>query len=154
MENWEFHLQSIFSAEKYSIDMVRDYGEILCLRFTLFSNKIDDFEYSRAKAHLSELIPYCKAPQNQYRVYVVSGLEQFSLAWITDSYGKVNDFINKIKQDIQWSELLPIEKLEPNLVSSLYIFQDDKIILCEHLYPYQLAWILDMLYDENLIKYI
>ena len=150
MKDWRSLLSQNFEAKEYSIDMVRDYTEIICRRLSSFNN-IDKIEKLRAEKTVKEMASCCKAPVNKNRMYIVSGIQFMSFAWTNIHDNSIKLLKAKLKSELCVCEVMPIDKIEPNLISSIYIFEDDQIVLCEHIYPYHLAITLDSLRDHNLI---
>lgn len=150
-DGWKTILNSQFHCSEYHIDMVRDFCEIVCTNLALFQEKRDEFETDRANKAIRSLTAYSKPPVHRYRVYLVSGLQSFSCAWITDSNKEFSKFMAAVQNEFSQCEIMPINNLDPNLVSTMFIFENTDIICAEHIYPYHLAWLLEKLSKVNLI---
>ena len=149
-DKWIELLKLQFNAKQYHIDMVRDFCEIVVRNLTLFDN--DEFETEIAKEDVRLLAGYCKLPLHRYRIYLVSGIRFFSAAWLTNSTDDFAKFRKSVENEFSSCELMQIEGLDPNLVTTLFIFENDKITLAEHMYPSHLAWLLEKLSKVNLIR--
>ncbi len=152
-EKWIELLEKQFYAKSYHRDMVWDFCNILSTKLLTFQNNVDDFEKNRAKEALRPLIPYSKAPTARYRMYIVSGVQFFSFAWVGMKYEDFERINKLLKQELGLCERMPSESLEPNLVSTVYLLNDKDFVIAEDIYPSHLAWLLISLSKNNLINF-
>lgn len=152
MNVWKTILCNNFLCNNYSIDMVRDYSEIICTRLMLFSGRIEEIEENRAHTTVKSLIPHCKQIHNRNRMYIVSGIQYLSFACTEISDMSAEKILLKLKSEFEMCDIMPIDQLEPNLVSAIYIFRDESLIFCENIYPAHLASLLNSLQSYNQIK--
>lgn len=150
-DGWKTILNSQFHCSEYHIDMVRDFCDIVCNNLLLFGDAAETIEINKARNALNRLLPYIKAPVHCYRVYLVSGLQFFSAAWITNSNKEFSKFMTAIQNEFSQCKIMPISDLDPNLVSTMFVFDKTEIVCAEHLYPSHLAWLLEKLSKVNLI---
>ena len=151
-DGWEIILNSQFHCKEFHIDMVRDFCDIVCNNLLLFGDTVETIEIDKARNTINKLLPYIKAPVHRFRVYLVSGINFFSAAWITDSYEKFSKFIKPVKSEISEYEVISVENVDPNLISTLFVYNGNKLLCAEHIYPSHLAWLLEKLSDVNLIR--
>ncbi len=151
-EEWELILEKMFPAKRYERDMIWDMCTIICDRLAFFNN-IDDFERDRAKDYLKSIVSYSKRPTNEYRMYIVSGIQFVSFAWLNINSEIFEQLFKAMKYEFILYDEMPSKSLDPNLVSTVYLFKDEKIIFSEDIYPSHLAWLTLGLSKFNLIKH-
>lgn len=152
-EEWKLILEDMFPAKLYERDMVWDMCAILSNKLMFFHRNIDEFESARAEDYLRNLVPYSKKPTSEYRMYIVSGIQFISFAWINISSENFERVLNVMKNEFKLCEIMPSESLEPNLVSTIYLFKGEEIVFSEDIYPSHLAWLTQGLSKFNLIKH-
>lgn len=146
-------LKTLFHAKKYSTDMAYDMAAMISKRLIQLRANADAFEFNRAEEHLRELIPYYIQPTAANRLYIITGLECMSLACISLSDYTIEGIIKDLKVDILSSDPFPLQEVEPNFVSTLYIFRGSKIEFEYNCYPADLACLVKCLNSENVIQY-
>lgn len=151
-EKWELILEKMFPAKRYERDMIWDMCTILTDRLTFFNN-IDEFECDRAKDYLKSIVSYSKKPVNKYRMYIVSGIQFVSFAWLNIDSEVFERLFNTMKYEFIVYDEMPSKSLDPNLVSTVYLFKGEEMIFSEDVYPSHLAWLMLGLFKFNLIKY-
>lgn len=151
-DRWLDLIKLQFHAKEYYFDMVRDFCDIVAANLVLFGDDKDEFETERAKKAIKLMADCNVAPTHHYRIYLVSGIQFFSAAWVTDSTQDYNSFIKAVENEFSLCERMQTKGLDPNLVTTLYVFEKEKIVLAEHMYPSHLAWLLEKLSKVNLIR--
>jgi len=150
--------EKLFPATKHSYDILVDLFEIIVGRLSLFEENIDQFEKNRAEEYLSEMkkvILFSLKPECEYlyRLYIISGIQFVSLCCVDLSEKNINRIIGDLEMEFSLCDEFPIDSLEPNAVSTLYIFKNREIILYEHMFPSHLAFIINELTSKNIVNY-
>ncbi len=151
-EKWELILERMFPAKRYERDMIWDMCTILSDRLTFFNN-IDEFECDRAKDYLKSIVSYSKKPVNKYRMYIVSGIQFVSFAWLNINPEAFEQLFNTMKCEFALCDEMPSNSLDPNLVSTVYLLKGEEIIFSEDIYPSHLTWLALGLSKFNLINH-
>lgn len=151
-ENWIYALETLFTAKKYTRDMIWDFCSILSMNIMSFQDEVDEFEKNRAEEYLREIVAYSKKPQSRYRMYIVCGIQYVAFAWTEIQAEVLQEVRQAIEYEFGMCEMMNITGLDPNLISTLYLFEGDDIVLMEHMYPTHLAWLLQSLSKYNLVK--
>ena len=152
-EEWVYFLKSEFDSKKYERDMVWDFCEILSHRLSFFIKNIDEYEQSRAENSLKNLLPFSKKPVTKYRMYIFSGIQFVSFAWIDIDSEIFSKVYTALKSEFELCNMMPAQLLDPNLVSTVYLLDGEDTALIEHIYPSHLTWLLQSLSKFNLIKH-
>ena len=150
--------EKLFPSTKHSYDILVDLFEIIVRRLSLFEKNIDETERIRAEEYLSEmksvilssLKPSC---EYLYRLYIISGVQFVSLCCIDLSEKDINKIVSDLKMEFSLCDEFPVDSLEPNAVSTLYIFKNRELILYEHMFPSHLALITNVLSSKNIVDY-
>lgn len=150
--------EKLFPATKHSYDILVDLFEIIARRLSLFEKNIDETEKNRAEEYLSEMkgiiISSFKSDcEYLYRLYIISGVQFVSLCCVDLSERNINKIISDLEIEFFLCDEFPIDSLEPNAVSTLYIFKNREIILYEHMFPSHLAFIISELSSKNIVDY-
>ena len=148
---WIDVLSELFSAKKYDRDML--YDSFTMITSQMNALKADDFDRDRAKKYIDAFRIHIRKPEHRYRMYIISGILFVSFAWIDiepDLFDKVNAVM---KNEFSGREIMPAKKLDPDLVSTIYVFDGEKIVYAENIYPAHLAWLLLALSKYNVIKH-
>ena len=148
---WIDVLSALFSAKKYDRDML--YDSFMMITHQMNALKADDFDRDRARKYIDAFKIHIRKPEHRYRMYIITGILFVSFAWIdieSDLFDKVNSVI---KNEFSGCAIMPAKKLDPDLVSTLYVFDGEQILYTENIYPAHLAWLLTALSKYNVIKY-
>ena len=150
--------EKLFPATKHSYDILVDLFEIIVRRLSLFKKNIDETEKIRAEEYLSEMkyviLSSAKSScEHLYRLYIISGVQYVSLCCIDLSGKTINKIVSDLKMEFSLCDEFPIDSLEPNAVSTLYIFKSREIIWYEHMFPSHLALIISELASKNIVDY-
>lgn len=151
-DNYINALSNAFLSKEYSRDMVWDLCLMISERLMFFGDKVDDFERNRAENTINELVHYSEAPISKFRMYIISGIQFVSFACYDFSADTIGKVFNTLKSEFELCDIMPSKTLDPNLVSTIYIFEEKKIIFKEDIYPAHLAWIMQGLAKYNVIK--
>ncbi len=151
-ENWIYALENLFPAKKYTRDMIWDFCEILSMNLMIFQEELDDFEKRRAEEYLREIVAYSKKPQSKYRMYIVCGIQFVSFAWTEIQSETLQEVRQAIEYEFGMCDKMDIKGVEPNSISTLYLFEGNDVVLMEHMDPAHLTWLLQSLSKYNLVK--
>lgn len=152
----KYMTERLFPSKIYSYDILFDLYRIIKLRLELFKTNIDEFEEYRAKNYLHELVKFiCKFEGYEFknRLYLISGVQFVALACVELSDTAIDNISTDVLTDLAMSDSLKTEDLEPNMLTSIYIFQENDIIFYQHLYPSMVALILQTLSSKNIVDY-
>lgn len=153
----KYMTERFFPSKIYSYDILCDLDRIIKLRLELFKTNIDEFEEYRAKNYLHELVKFTDKFNGEYefrnRLYLISGVQFVALACVELSDAAIKNISTDVWADLVMSDSLKIEDLETNMLTSIYIFQANDIIFCQHLYPSMVALILQTLSSKNIVDY-
>lgn len=152
VEDYICALNQVLSAKRFHRDMVWDLCSMISERLMYFGNEVDPFERSRADETIRELISYSKAPMSKFRMYIISGVQFVSFACCDFNAETINKVYNTLKSEFELCDIMPSKTLDPNLVSTIYIFDEKDIILKEDIYPDHLAWLMQGLAKYNVVK--
>ncbi|HNX63659.1 MAG TPA: hypothetical protein PKI60_00530 [Oscillospiraceae bacterium] len=144
-------LKELFSAKQYVPEMVSDMSAIIAKQIVKMKSKADEFEIERASQHLEKIMRFDVKTAITYRLYIVVGIEAVVLICLDLSQLEINNIINT--QQLNSVDYPPLAKVEPNLISSLYIFKNEELIYDSELYPFELAPLMHCLSQKNIIKY-
>ncbi len=83
----------------------------------------------------------------------MSGIQFVSFAWLNIDSEAFERLFETIKYELIVYDEMPSKSLDPNLVSTVYLFKGEEMIFSEDVYPSHLAWLMIALTKFNLIKY-
>lgn len=146
----------LFPSKVYSYDILYDLNWIIKERLELFKHSIDEFEKERAEDYLQELIEFTSKPKFEYeylnRVYIISGIQFVGMACVGLSDAAITNIKTDVFAEVFMCDSLPIMNTDPNLISTIYIFQKNNVH-CWHIYPSDAMWILQSLSSKNIVNY-
>lgn len=151
-EDWNYALETLFPAKKYTRDMIWDFCSILSMNLITFQDEVDEFEKYRAEEYLRKIVAYSKKPQSKYRMYIVCGIQYVAFAWVEIQAEVLQEVRKTIEHEFGMCDVMNTTDVDPNLISTLYLFEGDNVVLVEHMYPAHLTWLLQALSKYNLVK--
>ncbi len=151
-------IKSLFPSKIYSYDILYDLQNIICQRLMLFKNSIDGFEKSRAEDYLEDIKSVLpkhanKSTEYLYRLYIISGVQFVSLCCFELSEKTIKNIISDLEIEFSLCDEFPVYSLEPNAVSTLYIFKNKELIFYENMYPSHISFIINELSSKNIVNY-
>lgn len=151
-EDWVYALEYLFPAKKYTRDMIWDFCTILSTNLMIFQDDADDLEKCKAEEYLREIVAYSKKPQSRYRMYIVCGIQFIAFAWTEIQSETFQEVRQAMEHEFGMCDMLDIKGVDPNSISTLYLFEGNNVILMEHMNPAHLTWLLQSLSKYNLAK--
>ena len=151
-ENWIYALEHMFPSKKYTRDMIWDFCNILSINLMTFQDEVDEFEKNRAEEYLREIVAYSKKPQSRYRMYIVCGIQFIAFAWTEIPFEALQEVRQSIEYEFGMCDKIGTKGIDPNSISTLYLFEGDDVVLMEHMDPAHLTWLLQSLSKYNLAK--
>ena len=151
-------VNKLFPSTTNSYDILYDLYNIISERLLLFKNNIDETEKWRAEYYLNDIretifLPRKRKIEYKYRLYIISGVQFVSLVCLELNSESIEKIIHNLKIEFLLYDKIPIESIDPNAVSTIYIFKENEVIYCDDFFPAHLVWISQMLQSKNILAY-
>ena len=86
--------------------MVWDFCKIISNRLCFFNQRIDEYEQNRAENSLKNLLPFSKKPVTKYRMYIFTGIQFVSFAWINIDADILNKVYKALKSEFELCDII------------------------------------------------
>lgn len=146
----EYILPKLFSAKTYHQDMAHDMKEIIMGNMDKYGGRADSFEMQRAADYLKNLLPIIEPVSSQNRIYVVNGIQNVTLCCVDLSELQLKKLCTYFNSVIE-REPPQTEGVDENLISTLFIFQNERLSYRFDIYPSEHGMLLNTLSKQNVI---
>lgn len=144
---------SLVRVSRYSDDIAHDLKFIYSDRIHHYGKNADEFELYRIKKHYELLSQFSIVPENKNRIYVVTGMECIMAICLDISDTSKDKIIDSLKLETKLSDPFPSYTVEPNFITTLYVFTDDKAVYSVDLFPYWIGVLVQSFRKKNIIRH-
>lgn len=146
----EYILPKLFSAKSYHQDMAHDMKEIIMSNMGKYGDRADPVEMRRAADYLKDLLPIIERVTSENRIYVVNGIQNVTLCCVDLSEMQLKKLCTYFNSVID-RESPQTEGIDINLISTLFVFQNDELSCQFDIYPSEHGMLLNALIKQNVI---
>lgn len=143
-DNISFLRYAMKNLKEYKTDMAIDLLKIFQERAKRFKKYMSYEEDSSIQRHINDLKDIVIAPRIRNKIYLVSEIERILLIALSISDLEVEKLIEILKP---YQDTFDIS---PDYITTLYIFNKEKIIFRKDLYPGEMNMIIRYFNDVNL----
>lgn len=146
-------LKQLVSVSEYSEDIAYDLNLIYQDRLHHFGKNAEDFELYRLLEHYQDLNRFKITPSNTNRIYLITGMEYIVAVCPNISESLKRNIVRFVSIELSRVDALPIDNIDPNLISSLYVMESDKCAFAADFYPYMLGILTHCLRNNTVVRY-
>lgn len=146
-------LKSIVPLTRYTEDIAYDLKQIYSDRIYHYGKNADEFELYRIKQHYDKLKDFQIMPTDSIRIYVITGMECIMALCLDISEKAKNEIVECLRDELKQSDRFPSYDVDPNFISTIYVFENDKATYSSDFYPYMMGFLVHALRKKNRISY-